>query len=104
SVAVSLIHAYREPRHELRLGAILHEECPDLYISLSHQVCPEIREYERTSTTVANAYIQPLMAGYLGKLGARLKDMGITGPLLMIMSSGSPTAGGARAPLAVRAV
>jgi N-methylhydantoinase A len=92
SVAVSLIHAYREPSHELRIGAILHEECPDLYISLSHQVCPEIREYERTSTTVANAYIQPLMAGYLGKLGARLKDMGLAGPLLMIMSSGSLTA------------
>src|SRR5215475_9109412 len=80
SVAVSLIHAYREPRHELRIGAILHEECP------------EIREYERTSTTVANAYIQPLVAGYLGKLGARLKDMGLAGPLLMIMSSGSLTA------------
>ncbi len=71
SVAVSLIHAYREPKHELRIGEILREECPDLYVSLSHQVCPEIREYERTSTTVANAYIQPLMAGYLGKLGAR---------------------------------
>src|SRR5258708_11641317 len=92
SIAVSLIHAYREPKHELRIGAILHEECPALYVSLSHQVCPEIREYERTSTTVANAYIQPLMAGYLGKLGTRLKDMGIQGPLLMIMSSGSLTA------------
>jgi N-methylhydantoinase A len=92
SVAVSLIHAYREPKHELRIGDILREECPDLYVSLSHQVCPEIREYERTSTTVANAYIQPLMAGYLGKLGARLKDMGLAGPLLMIMSSGSLTA------------
>jgi N-methylhydantoinase A len=92
SVAVSLIHAYREPKHELRIGEILREACPNLYISLSHQVCPEIREYERTSTTVANAYIQPLMAGYLGKLGARLKDMGLAGPLLMIMSSGSLTA------------
>jgi len=92
SVAVSLIHAYREPKHELRIGAILHEECPDLYVSLSHQVCPEIREYERTSTTLANAYIQPLMAGYLSNLGTRLKDMGLSGPLLMIMSSGSLTA------------
>jgi len=92
SVAVSLIHAYREPKHELRIGAILHEECPDLYVSLSHQVCPEIREYERTSTTLANAYIQPLMAGYLSNLGTRLKDMRLSGPLLMIMSSGSLTA------------
>jgi len=48
----------------------------DLYVSLSHQVCPDIREYERTSTTVANAYISRLMAGYLGKLGARLKTWG----------------------------
>ncbi len=92
SVAVSLIHAYREPKHELRIGAILQEECPDLYVSLSHQVCPEIREYERTSTTVANAYIQPLMAGYLRNLGTRLKELGLPGPLLMIMSSGSLTA------------
>lgn len=91
SVAVSLIHAYREPRHELRVGAVLSEECPGLYVSLSHQVCPEIREYERTSTTVANAYIQPLMAGYLHNLEARLKELGLAGPLLMIMSSGSLT-------------
>src|SRR5262249_50157546 len=91
SVAVSLIHAYREPKHELRIGDILSEECPDLYVSLSHQVCPEIREYERTSTTVANAYIQPLMAGYLRNLETRLKEIGLAGPLLMIMSSGSLT-------------
>src|SRR5262245_43875644 len=91
SVAVSLIHAYREPKHELRIGEILNEECPDLYVSLSNQVCPAIREYERSSTTVANAYIQPLMAGYLRKLDTRLKDMGLSGPLLMIMSSGSLT-------------
>src|SRR5262249_20196511 len=89
SVAVVLIHAYREPKHELRIGEILSEECPDLCVSLSHQVCPEIREYERTSTTVANAYIQPLMAGYLHNLERRLKEIGLAGPLLMIMSSGS---------------
>lgn len=91
SVAVSLLHSYREPSHELRVGAIVQEECPDLYLSLSHQVCPEIREYERTSTTVANAYIQPLMAGYLRNLETRLKELGLSGPLLMIMSSGSLT-------------
>jgi N-methylhydantoinase A len=89
SVAVTLLHSYREPKHELRVRDILREECPDIYISLSHEVCPEIREYERTSTTVANAYVQPLMAGYLRKLEVRLKELGLRSPLLLIMSSGS---------------
>ncbi len=89
SVAVTLLHSYREPKHELRVREILREECPDLYISLSHEVCPEIREYERTSTNVANAYVQPLMAGYLRNLEVRLKKLGLDSPLLLIMSSGS---------------
>ncbi|MCC6888719.1 MAG: hydantoinase/oxoprolinase family protein [Hyphomicrobiales bacterium] len=91
SVAVSFMHGYREPKHELQVAAILNEECPDIFLSLSHQVCPEIREYERTSTTVANAYIRPLMARYLRNLETQLADMGLAGPLLMIMSSGSLT-------------
>ena len=91
SVAVSFLHSYRAPEHELRAGAILKEEWPDLYVSLSHEVCPEIREYERTSTTVANAYIQPLMARYLRNLVVRLAEIGLNAPLLMIMSSGSLT-------------
>jgi len=89
SVAVSFLHAYREPRHELRVRAILNEEYPDAHVSLSHEVCPEIREYERTSTTIANAYVQPLMAGYIRNLETRLKELGMPGPLLLIMSSGS---------------
>ncbi len=91
SVAVSFLHAYRSPEHESRTGAILKQECPGLYVSLSHEVCPEIREYERTSTTVANAYIQPLMASYLGNLAVRLRDAGFHAPLLMMMSRGSLT-------------
>ena len=91
SVAVAFLHSYRAPEHELRVRAILDEECPGLYVSLSHEVCPEIREYERTSTTVANAYVQPLIASYLHKLGGRLEEIGLLGPLLMIMSSGSLT-------------
>jgi N-methylhydantoinase A len=89
SVAVAFLHSFRNPQHELRAGAIVKEECPDVYVSLSHEVCPEIREYERTSTTVANAYIQPLMAGYLHNLEMRLKELGLRSPLLLIMSSGS---------------
>lgn len=91
SVAVCFLHAYRNGAHEKRVREILAQECPGLFVSLSHEVCPEIREYERTSTTVANAYVQPLMSTYLGKLTDALKDLGVQGPLLMIMSSGSLT-------------
>jgi N-methylhydantoinase A len=85
------MHAYRNGAHERRVRDILNEEAPGLFVSLSHEVCPEIREYERASTTVANAYVQPLMATYLGKLDKCLHDLGARSPLLMIMSSGSLT-------------
>lgn len=91
SVAVCFMHAYGNGAHESRVGEILKEELPQAYVSVSHEVCPEIREYERTSTTVANAYVQPLMATYLGRLTSRLQAMGMRAPLLMIMSSGSLT-------------
>ena len=91
SVAISFIHGYRNPAHEARARAILLEETPGLYVSVSHEICPEIREYERASTTVANAYVQPLIASYLGRLTEGLRAMGLTAPLLMIMSSGSLT-------------
>ena len=68
SVAVCFINAYRNGVHEKRVRDILLEENAGLFVCLSHEVCPEIREYERTSTTVANAYVQPLMSTYLGKL------------------------------------
>jgi N-methylhydantoinase A len=91
SVALSFIHAYRNPAHEARARDILLEECPELYVSVSHEVCPEIREYERASTTVGNAYVQPLIASYLSRLTEGLREMGLRAPLLMIMSSGSLT-------------
>jgi N-methylhydantoinase A len=91
SVAVCFLHAYRNGAHERRVREILAEECPGLFVSLSHEVCPEIREYERTSTTAANAYVQPLMSTYLGKLSDALKELGVAAPILMIMSSGSLT-------------
>ena len=91
SVAVCFLHAYRNGAHEKRVRDILADECPGLFVSLSHEVCPEIREYERTSTTTANAYVQPLMSTYLGKLSDALKELGVSAPLLMIMSSGSLT-------------
>lgn len=91
AVAVCFLHSFTNEAHERRTGAILAEELPGIAISLSCEVCPEIREYERTSTTIANAYVLPRMAGYLGQLEADLKKEGIAGPLLLMMSSGGIT-------------
>ena len=68
SVAIVFLHAYRNPDHEIRTRAIIEAACPGMPVSVSHEVCPEIREYERTSTTAANAYVQPLMGHYLRNL------------------------------------
>ena len=70
SIAVGLIHAYANPAHEQRVAEILQTHLPEASISLSSEVCPEIREYERQSTTCANAYVQPLMARYLTRLAS----------------------------------
>jgi len=91
AVAVCFLHSFTYEAHERRTGAILAEELPGVAISLSCEVCPEIREYERTSTTIANAYVLPRMAGYLGQLEADLEKEGIAGPLLLMMSSGGIT-------------
>ena len=91
AVAVCFLHSFTNEAHERRTGEILAEELPGVAISLSCEVCPEIREYERTSTTIANAYVLPRMAGYLGQLEADLKREGIAGPLLLMMSSGGIT-------------
>ena len=71
AVAVCFLHSFTNEAHERRAGAILAEELPGVAISLSCEVCPEIREYERTSTTIANAYVLPRMAGYLGRARSR---------------------------------
>src|SRR5262249_54055480 len=68
AVAVALIHAYANPQHEARVGEMLAELCPRISVTLSSEACPEAREYERTSTAIANAYLQPLIAGYLRRL------------------------------------
>ena len=91
AVAVALIHAYANADHERRIGAILAEACPGLAVSLSSQVCPEAREYERTSTTVANAYVQPLMAGYLARLARAFAAEGC-GSAIHLMTSGGTLA------------
>lgn len=91
ALAVGLLHAYANPAHELRVGEIIRTAYPNLPISLSSDVCPEIREYERQSTTCANAYVQPKMAHYLQELDKRLKAMGFDCPFLMMTSGGGLT-------------
>ena len=91
SVAITLIHAYANDKHERRVAEILQAELPELWITLSSEVCPEIREYERTSTACANAYVQPLMASYLADLDARLRAEGAQCPLFMMTSGGGLT-------------
>lgn len=88
SIAVCFLHSFINPGHEQRAAQELRKHLPDMYISLSSQVAPEIREYERFSTTVANAYIQPLIDSYLGRLQQGLTQAGFTCPLYLFVSNG----------------
>ncbi len=88
AVAVTLLHSYANPAHERRVGELLAEGLPDAYVSLSVDVLPEIREYERTSTTVVNAYVGPTVRRYLSSLQQRLTDAGSSADVLMMQSSG----------------
>ena len=88
AVAISFLHSYANPVHEQRVAEILRASMPGAFISVSSEVLPEIREYERTSTTVVNAYVGPMMARYLGSFREQLVARGLRGQLLMMQSSG----------------
>jgi N-methylhydantoinase A/oxoprolinase/acetone carboxylase beta subunit len=88
SVAVCLLHSYLYPAHEERLGAILREELPGVAVSLSSEILREQREYERSATTVVNAYVRPLMERYVGDIRNGLDGAGISAPLTIMQSSG----------------
>lgn len=88
SVAVCLLHAYKYPAHEARVGAILREEYPGLFVSLSSEVCPEVREFDRASTTVVNAYTRPQMAGHVDHLQREFAERGIDRQVLWMTSAG----------------
>ncbi|MCG8547959.1 MAG: hydantoinase/oxoprolinase family protein [Alphaproteobacteria bacterium] len=88
SVAVCFLHSFSNPTHERRARAILEEEIPDATISLSSEVAPEIREYQRMSTTTANAYVQPIAVRYLNRVKENLQVEGYGRPLFMMISSG----------------
>ncbi len=91
SVAVGFLHSYRNGAHERRARDIVAEELPSIPVSLSCEVSPEMREWERFSTTAANAYVQPLMAGYLRRLEEGLRAIGLGCPVLMMLSGGGLT-------------
>ena len=91
AVAVGLLHAYAHPAHERAVRELLSVELPGATVCLSSEVCPEIREYERFSTTCANAYVRPLMSGYLLRLREGLRARGMTCPFYLMMSGGGVT-------------
>src|SRR5438132_1039323 len=88
AIAICLLHAYVNPVHERRLAALVAEIAPQMAVACASEVVPEIREYERTSTTTANVYVAPLMARYLEDLERRLADREIPGQLYIMQSSG----------------
>jgi N-methylhydantoinase A len=91
SLAVCLIHSYENPEHEIRIKEIVNKEAPELSLSISYEVLPQIREYERSCTTATNAYVKPITAKYLAKLSARLESLGFKGKLFIMLSSGGIT-------------
>ena len=91
SIAIGFLHGYANPAHEQRAREIIEAARPDLSITLSSEVCPEIREFERLTTATANAYVRPLIARYLNNLETRLSKIGIVSPVLLMTSGGGLT-------------
>jgi N-methylhydantoinase A/oxoprolinase/acetone carboxylase beta subunit len=104
AVAVSFLHAYRNAQNERAVAQVITRALPDVPLSLSSEVAPEIREYERTSTTVANAYVQPRSQRYLSELDARLRETGYRGRLFLMLSSGGVTSAATAAAFPIRLI
>lgn len=88
SVAICLLHSYANPAHERAVAHAVHDALPNIAISVSSDILPEIKEYPRTSTTVINAYVQPIVRAYITALDARLRGLGIAAPLQLMQSNG----------------
>ena len=88
AVAILFLHSYREPGHEIQMREIMNDVAPDIFVTASHELSREYREYERTSTTAANAYVGPMVSRYLGNLEERLGSEGFKGSLMIMQSSG----------------
>jgi N-methylhydantoinase A len=91
SIAIVFLHAYANPEHERQAARLIAAALPGMHVSLSSDVSPQIREYERTSTTIANAFIKPLADRYLDNLSRSLAELGISAPLFMMLSNGGLT-------------
>ena len=91
AIAVCLIHSYANPTHELMIKEIISKKAPGLPFCISFEVLPEIKEYERTSSTTINAYVMPIVASYLASLRKNLDGAGVTVPLLLMQSNGGLT-------------
>jgi N-methylhydantoinase A len=91
AIAVVFLHSYANPRHEAEAARLIAKRHPGIAVTTSHEVAPEIREYERASTTAANAYIKPLAQKYLALMARRVAELGIPAPLLLMLSSGGLT-------------
>lgn len=88
SIAVCLLHAYANPTHEQAIGRMIAERHPDIYVSLSSDIAPEHREYERASTTVISAFVRPVVDRYLSRFETSARDAGATAPPLIMLSNG----------------
>ena len=88
SVAICFLHSYRNPAHEIAVAGRLARELPDVSVCCSNDVLPQIKEYERVSTTVVNAYVGPVVRHYLARLEQRLVEAGLKGSLFIVLSHG----------------
>lgn len=104
SVAIALMHSYANANHELKVAEMIAAALPQVSVTLSSEVCPEIKEYERTSTAAANAYVQPLIESYLGRMTDRLDGEAFKGALYLVTSSGGLTTAQTAARFPVRLV
>ncbi len=104
AVAICFLHAYANPEHERQAARVVRKAMPGVLVSVSHQVSPELREYDRTSTTVANAYVQPLARRYLAGLSRGLEAKGIAAPLHIMLSNGGVCSAETAAAFPVRLV
>ncbi len=88
AVAITFLHAYLDDSHERETAARVRAALPEIYVSISSEIFPRIKEFERVSTTVVNAYVGPTLEGYLDRLGGRLAELGCEAPILIIQSHG----------------
>jgi N-methylhydantoinase A len=104
SVGVCFLHAYANPDHEKRARDRLLDRMPGCAVSISSEVAPELREYERTSTTVANSYVQPMVKTYLTRLEVGLNELGLSAPLHIMLSNGGSCSVGTASRFPIRLV